>query len=175
MDYVFGFDLSLTSPGICRIPFNWGAAPDACYVTHFDGPRAPLDDIERARRLDDLCALLEQELALCPGRITGVAIEGLPTHQAHAIAPLAELHGVVRVMLLRRHIWTRTAPLTSVRKLLLGKLPKKDQKKIVEATVRSFGGCGHWSSDEIDAFVVANWMMAELGESFVSCPVETRP
>src|SRR5512142_3006937 len=175
MDHVIGFDLSLTSPGVCRIPFNWGAAPEVCYVTHFDGPETPLDDMERARRLDDLCSLLEQEVALCPGRIKGAVIEGLPTHQAHNIGPLAELHGVVRLMLLRRRIWTRTAPLASARKLLLGKLPQKDAKKIVEVTVPLFGGCGCWTSDEIDAFVVANWMMAELGESFVSCPVETRP
>lgn len=171
MDYVIGLDLSLTSPGVCRIPLDWGCDFRRCNVSQSaQKGKAPRDDMERAQRLDGLCCIIEQEIALCPGRIRGVAIESLPTHGAHNLVTLGELHGVVRCMLMRRRIWTRTAPQATARKLLLGALPRKDAKEVVRQTVRSFEGCASWGGDEVDAFVAANWLLAEMGEAFVSAP-----
>jgi hypothetical protein len=45
----------------------------------------------------------------------------------------------------------------------MGKLPRSDIKAMVAATVRSFPGCAGWGGDEVDAFVVANWLASELG------------
>jgi hypothetical protein len=100
------------------------------------------------------------------------AIESLPTHGAFALAPLGELHGVMRRRLRISGCNVQTAPLATARKLLMGKLPQKDQKTIVRSTVQSFDGCAHWTGDECDAFVVANWLLAELGAPFLSASKE---
>ncbi len=90
-------------------------------------------------------------------------IESLPTHQAHALVPLAELHGCVRFLLCEQGQRVITVPQASARKLLLGKLPRKDVKETVRQTVTSFMGCAGWGPDEVDAFVVANWLASEVG------------
>ncbi len=168
IEYRVGLDLSLTSPGFCAIPKGWGCDMGACVVMSrkFEGPR--LLDCDRAKRLIDVAhTLFGWILALTGER--EVAIESLPTRSFSTI-DLAELHGVIRYQLYSGGWRTRTAPQSTARKLFLGKLPQKDRKIITCETVRSFDGCNKWNDDECDAFVVANWLCAELREPFISAP-----
>lgn len=103
-----------------------------------------------------------RELAAGDG-IVAWGIESLPTHGAHAIAPLGELHGVVRFLLLEAGQRVVTVPQASARKLLLGKLPRSDIKETVRQVVTGFDGCAGWKSDEADAFVAANYLVGECG------------
>lgn len=167
MTTAIGLDLSLTSPGICIIPLDWDCDMRRVQVAHFKTPEPDGTDYGRALRLRQLSHWIAKQLASIVGEID-CAIESLPTHNAFAIAPLAELHGVVRLHLLDELIETHIAPQSAARKLLLGALPKKDVKVIVAATVRSISGCASWTGDECDAFVVANWLLCELGAPFMT-------
>lgn len=162
--YVVGLDLSLTCPGVCIIPTDWGHDLRRVQVHHATVPVEGGNDACRANRLVWIESWLTQFIK--EGRM--FAIESLPSHGAFAIGPLGELHGVVRRRLFVNNCEVRTAPLATARKLLMGKLPQKDQKTIVRSTVQSFDGSAHWTGDECDAFVVANWLCAELGAPFLS-------
>jgi Holliday junction resolvasome RuvABC endonuclease subunit len=162
---LIGLDLSLTSSGVCCLPLDWDCTPSRCSVATVPYRQVPHDDTERAERLSTVAVrILATARELAAGRgIEAWAVESLPTHNAHALAQLAELHGVVRFLLHQQGARVITANQASARKLLMGKLPTKDIKAMVAATVRSFLGCASWKGDEVDAFVVANWLASELG------------
>lgn len=162
--YAVGLDLSLTSPGICTIPLDWDCDMRRVQVEHFEYSRTPKSDHERAMRLHSL----RNWIVGRPTTGAAFAIESLPTHGAFAIAPLAELHGVVRLGLYMKAAHVSTAPQATARKLFLGKLPRKDVKEIVRKTIQEIPGCGNWTGDECDAFVVANWLLGELGAPFMA-------
>lgn len=173
---VVGLDLSLTCPGVCIIPPNWigrDGEPDMhkVMVSHKLIDYTPRDDHQRAERL----LMIESWASdfYLPNRV--FAIESLPSHGAFAIVQLAELHGVIRRWFRMGECDLRTAPQATARKLFMGELPKKDQKVMVQKTVQSLDGCSSWTGDECDAFVVANWLRAELGLSFLSAPVGILP
>lgn len=164
--YVVGLDLSLTCPGVCIIPTDWDLSMSRVRVHHATVPVPGGDDKCRANRL----VWIEGWITTFIHDKYAFAIESLPSHSAYAIGPLGELHGVIRRRLFVNNTETRTAPLSEARKLLMGKLPNRDQKKIVCTTVRSFDGAAHWTDDECDAFVAANWLCAELGTPFLAAP-----
>jgi len=161
-----GFDLSLTAPAYCTIPLNWDGDIRRVKVGHLrPNKSAPHCDMERAARLDRLVNWAMTSLGQFGGH---VAIEALPTHAAYSLVPSAELHGVIRHSLYRAGIETRTAPLSSVRGLLMGPIASKGAKEIVRRTIQSFAGCASWTGDECDAFAVANWLCGELGAPVIS-------
>lgn len=165
MTVIIGLDLSLTSTGICCLPLDWDCTPSRCRVETVPYKRTPHCDTERAARLATVARRIiaaAQELADGKG-ITAWGIESLPTHNAHAVVPLAELHGCVRLLLHDRGQQVVTVPQASARKLLLGTLPRKDVKEIVRRVVTHFDGCGAWGPDEVDAFVAVNWLVSEDG------------
>jgi hypothetical protein len=51
-----------------------------------------------------------------------------------------------------------TVAANTARKLVLGKVPKKDVKAHVRETLLSMGMPRVWTDDEMDAFVAANWL-----------------
>lgn len=165
MTVIVGLDLSLTSAGVAALPMNWDCDPSRVRVEtvkHCHPEHANDDDrgqrlATHARRVLAVARALAGQEPICWG------IESLPTHNAHALVPLAELAGAVRMLLSDAGARVLTVPQASARKLLLGKLPRKDVKEIVRQTVVSFAGCGHWQPDEVDAFVVANWLASECG------------
>lgn len=165
MPVLIGLDLSLTSTGVCALPLDWDCEPRRCRVATVPFKHTPRDDQMRAMRLASVAKqtlALARELAAGEG-IACWGVESLPTHGAHAVAPLGELHGVIRFLLLEAGQRLITVPQSIARKLLMGTLPRKDAKEIVRQTVTNFDGCGSWKGDEVDAFVVANWLASECG------------
>jgi len=162
---VIGLDLSLTSSGICCLPLDWDCTPSRCKVAAVPYKRTPHSDTERAERLATVVRrIIATAMELADGKgIHAWGIESLPTHNAHAVVPLAELHGCVRLLLHDRGQTVVTVPQASARKLLLGALPRKDVKEIVRRVVTHFEGCGAWGPDSVDAFVAANWLASESG------------
>lgn len=165
MMVIIGLDLSLTSAGVSCLPMDWDCEPSRCLVSTVEHNHVPQNDTERAERLASVARrVLGAARELASGRgIVAWGIESLPTHNAHATVPLAELHGVVRLLLCDEGQRVVTVPQSGARKLLMGKLPRSDVKAMVAATVRSFTGCAGWGGDEVDAFVVANWLVSEMG------------
>ncbi|GMV19946.1 MAG: hypothetical protein AMXMBFR56_81700 [Polyangiaceae bacterium] len=102
---------------------------------------------------------------------TSVWIEGYPlSGRVHGLSGLCELGGVVRDRLAREGLDVRTAPLSSARKLVLGRLPRADVKQITHTVLHSVGAPASWSGDELDAFVAGNYGASELGVCCIVCP-----
>lgn len=169
---IIGIDLSLTRPAVCAIPSDWDGDMRRVKVRNFDYTKreVPRDDATRGERLARVCHDVLTMARKLGGDEFEVAIESLPTHGAHSLVPLAEAHGVIRYLCSRLGIDIVTAPQATARKLFLGALPKQDAKKTIEKTVQSFNGCGGWTGDECDAFVVANWLCSERGIPFHAAP-----
>ena len=165
---VVGLDLSLSSSGVTVIPTDWGGDTRKVYWHECRlKPRKIVTDEDRARRIESmLCQVMDFVLDF-DRSIEAVAIESLPT-KARSLVVLAELHGVIRLELLDRHLYTLTAPEAAARKLLLGALPRSDRKTITLETVRSLPGLAEIGPDAADAFVAANWALAEQGHGFVA-------
>jgi hypothetical protein len=72
---------------------------------------------------------------------------------------------VVRLELVRAGLDIHTANMSTARKLLLGKVPRKGAKDAVVATLRAAGATFE-TADEVDAYVCANLGLSELGGFF---------
>lgn len=169
---VVGLDLSLTRSGIAIIPSDWGGDTSRVIVTSIRSNKiTEMTDLARAERLLWMATKVRGS-AFCESikqwgnpTVLGWFIESLPSHGAFGLVKLGELHGVMRTQLISQNLVT--APQSAGRRLLMGKLPKRDLKTMVSNTVRSFPGASGWNGDEVDAFVTANWGAAELGLPFV--------
>jgi hypothetical protein len=84
--------------------------------------------------------------------------------QAHAHA-LAELGGAVKVNLFTAfNLVAEPVVASRARKVLLQHLPRKDVKAYVQANVRRLGGQAlEWTHDQVDSFVIANYMVMVAG------------
>ena len=168
---VVGLDLSLATHkgsrlGIAICPIDWDCEPRRVIFDELAYVGVPHTDDERGERLYQLSRrILVSVGAKITGDIAAWVIESSPTQGGHRLIHVAELHGAVRAMLARAHGHVLTCPQSAGRKLLLGYTPqgKGMMKKVITETVRSISGWAHLSPDQADAFVVANWGLAELG------------
>jgi len=173
-DYVIGLDLSLTSTGVCAMPVDWADTCDACRLSTatFKIAAKATGDKMRAWRLETMSLRIGDWVhgIVSSNRAYPVAavIEGLPTHAAFSIVPLAELHGLVRVSLFQEEIETMTSSQSDSRKLICGKGSGKGVKELVLRAVRSCKGLEKLPEDECMALVAANWALKERGHTFVS-------
>lgn len=89
---------------------------------------------------------------------TSAVVEQYAFTSRHSHAhSLGELGGVVKVLLTARcGIPVEAVPPASARKLILGRLPRKDVKVATAAALTRMGMPGDWTADEADAFVCAN-------------------
>jgi hypothetical protein len=83
---------------------------------------------------------------------------------SHAHA-LGEVGGVVRYALVTQAgvLDVTTVHSATARKLILGKLPRKDVKAHTRLALHGMGMPIEWTHDEADAFVVANYLLARTG------------
>jgi hypothetical protein len=181
-EVALGLDLSLRGAGMVALPFDWGGdwskvqrytageslprdAKEALRVGRLH--RVASDVIAFARTHSCTAAIIEQ-YSLRPGGGT------MANAQAHA---LGELGGVVKHQLVQALglVPDVVAP-SSARKLILGKLPRRDVKVAVVAALTRMRMPLEWSNDEADAFVVANYLAAERGgfAFLVEPPVEEK-
>lgn len=87
-----------------------------------------------------------------------------PAYSRHATAghTLGALYGVVALEMVRAGLSIHTAPMSSARKLLLGKVPRKDVKVAVHQALRA-AGARFETLDEYDALCAANFAASERG------------
>lgn len=162
-EVVVGVDLSHRGLGLCAVPsdwdLNWSRLETARLIAPLRKDATEGELIERRKKLAGsvltFCARL---------RATSAWIESYPlSGRVYGLAGLCELGGVVKHMLLVSDCEVNTSPISSARKLVLGKLPRRDVKLIVHETIKSMGAPEAWSGDEIDAWVAANWGCSQLG------------
>lgn len=177
---VVGLDLSLTRPAACRIPGDWEVGDWSRVVVASWEPAVPRGDgidferarIERLVEIADRVRAFVEMGARSPGdrevvvepRVDAVGIESYAySSSSSSVTKLAELGGVVRVSLFSYGIVPVPVVAASARKLLLGKLPRADQKAWVQAALKRARAPFWEDDDQADAFCVANWLRAELG------------
>jgi hypothetical protein len=177
---VVGFDLSLRAPAACFIPPGWALGDWACadfgYET-FD-PRHEVRDEEHAelraayRRIGAIVhwaadfVEMHQNRHACP---VEVFVENYAfSKSSSSVTKLAELGGAMRFhFYVARRTVVRSVVASSARKLILGKLPRKDVKTVTQQALWDHGA-PFADGDQADSFVVANAGLSELGLPFLS-------
>jgi len=161
---IAGLDLSATAAAIVSAPLRWDNNWSRVRsVVAGEGLRRDATDEERARRCESIARTL---LRFCDDNNVGqVWIEGYAFNQRTSAHTLGEVGGVVRLELVRAGIAIRTANMSTARKLLLGKLPRKGAKVAAYEALRA-AGCPAWTLDESDAFVCANLGLSEHAGAF---------
>jgi len=167
---VLGLDLSLKRSAACFIPAGWelgewGDLTFASFPTPDVVPNLSVEEaqVARMKRIDHVA---ERVVDFATNRCepTHVRVEefGFSKHST-SVTALGELRGVVR-----REVWRATGkmmvPITvsAARRLLLGHLPRKDAKVLVQQALYKHGAPFD-DDDQCDAFCVANAGLAELG------------
>lgn len=161
---VMGVDLSQTGLGLVAVPEDWDLRWDR--IAHTTVGRTltkgapPWDAISRLEYLADQVVDFASR-----NDISHVWIESYPVGgRVFALDKLCEIGGVVRVALHRElRLIAHTAPLSTARKLVMGKLPRAKVKDLLHEQVRSYPGMCLRTGDEIDAWVAANYGMSLLG------------
>lgn len=159
---ILGLDLSLRGLGMVAVPAFW-RGDWARIARRTVGHPLPKDATE-ADRIGRLVRLSGEVVAF--GRAQGcthavVEQYAFTSRNAHSHA-LGELGGAVKVAIVAK-MPVETVPPASARKLLLGKLPRRDVKAAVRAHLTAIGMPASWTDDEADAWVAANWVLAGIG------------
>lgn len=167
---VIGLDLSLTGLGMVAVPVDWGCDFQRVHArTLTTRPSAEPTAQRIARLASDVVRWVAWAGALRGVGPYSVWKEGYAT-RGHSLSLLGELGGVVKHELLRQlGVVVEDAPQHEVRSLLVagGKMPVRDRKAFIQATVQGFTGVFD-DADQRDAFVVANWGLAQLSAPFVA-------
>lgn len=164
---VVGLDLSLTGTGCVILPAAWEPGSWGRVLSWQIGRplKKGATDRERVERLQHIVdEIVDKTMSHFP---TDIAVEDYPFAQMQShTRSLAELGGVVKLALYETYdIVPKPVHSASWRKLLLGKVPKKNAKEIAQAEIRLAGCPKDWTGDQADAFGIANWMRSELGLS----------
>ena len=160
---IVGIDPSLVRTAVVVLPSGWPwkwSEVDSELFGH-SLPRG-CSEVDRIQRCRSIAAGV---VAWCLDRgATHAWIESYAYSRADQAHSLGELGGILRDRLIGAFIRIESAPISSARKLLLGKCPRTgaEAKTQVAAAVRAAGG-PPWSLDESDAFAVANWGTSQMG------------
>jgi Holliday junction resolvasome RuvABC endonuclease subunit len=158
---IVGLDLSLKRPAACAIPRDWelGKWSDLRWTSLETAPVETEHD--RIVRIIKIVGHV-REFAL-ENRASDCFVEGYAfSARSSSVTKLAELGGHARVEFLSYGRMLRTVVASQARKLLLGKLPQKNAKVMVQQALYAHGA-PFSNDDECDAFVVANFGLSELG------------
>lgn len=169
-EYVVGFDLSLTAPAAVALPVSWHPGKwQVVRASHINPPSPKNDDLAgQIRRYITIALWAANFVGALRSRKASVSaafVEQYGYHQNTAAGSrVMESGGVVRRALFERYgLVLHPVVASQARKLLLGKNPKSDPKVVVQdALFNCAGAPRHWTEDEVDAFVVANWGLSEL-------------
>lgn len=164
VEMVLGLDLSLRGAGLVAVPTDWDGRWER--VRRATVGHALKRDASEADRIGRLVRLSAEVVSFAERHAcTHAVVEQYAFSSRHAQShSLGELGGVVKVLLTERcRIPVEVVPPASARKLVLGKLPRKDVKIATRAALTRMGMPTDWTADEADALVVANWKLSELG------------
>lgn len=167
--YIVGLDLSLTGTGICMLPPVWEPGDWLSVYTKMVGYSLPKDasEIDYTVRLSTIASsvIAAIQTSIPKGSHIKVFIEQYAYNMAMVSRAhrLGEIGGVVKMQLLTNGYMFESVPATTARKLLLGTVPRKDQKKLTVAALRAAGANLGKEEDRYDAFVIANHGRAVCG------------
>lgn len=164
---LMGLDLSLTAASAAALNVHWDGRFDRVFTRTVGMPLArDATDLGRARRTE---VIATEIVNFARGlAVTEAWIEGYAFNMRTSAHSLGELGGVVRLELVRAGISIRTANMSTARKLLLGKVPRKGAKVAAAQALRAAGSPA-WTLDESDAFVCANLGLSEHAGAFCFC------
>lgn len=160
-----GIDASKTSLGLCAVPASWDGDWNRIRRETLGVAK---DHRTEREQIDYMLALARDVRLFAIMHAVRVAvIEDVPTHDAFAIKPLAELRGFIRSELAREcGIYVEPVNQSSARKHFLGYLPtsrkggpKINRKQVVTAALDALTDVFVWD-DEKDAFITVNHRMA---------------
>ena len=165
MRRILALDLSLSGLGMVAGPapwdFDWKRLRSHTLTYKLKKDASPRAHVDRLKALASDVGGYIVHL----GGVDEVWAEDLPTRAAFNIVPLAELRAAVRIELATRHdLDVRFAQLFTLRKLLLGKLPRKGHKEAVLSAIKALGD-PFKDDDQRDAFAVYNFALSEAGHT----------
>jgi hypothetical protein len=171
---VVGFDLSLTAPAAVALPLDWRPGDWKRAKSWLIRPEAPKSDDRQGQlvRYGGITlwarGVIREAAGTrdAPGRaLAECAIEAYAFSKNTASASkLMELGGVVRVSLYEMlGVVPVTVNTSSARKLLLGKVPKSDQKIAVQRFLFDAGAPKDWEENICDAACIANFALSNAG------------
>jgi Holliday junction resolvasome RuvABC endonuclease subunit len=157
---IIGIDPSLTATGLCAIPDDWSPNEWSRVRARTIVTKPGGDEADRlihiAKSVASFAATYDA---------TSIFMEDLPRGiRSSSVFRLAKLQGVIQTEL-RRTVGLAMVPVnvSSVRKFLLGTVPRGALAKVVvQEALRSLGA-GFEDDAQSDAFAVANWGRSELG------------
>jgi hypothetical protein len=160
-DAVLGLDLSTRAAAAVAVPRLWDGkwSRVRSSVTGLELTQTATD-AERALRTEFIAAKI-----VAFARANGVRevwIESYAYGMRTMAHTLGEVGGVVRLELVRAGFEIHTANMGTLRKLLLGKVPRKGAKDAVVTTLRA-AGASFDTVDEFEAFACANFGLADAG------------
>lgn len=161
---ILGIDLSLTGAGMVALPLLWQG--DWGRVAHHTAGEKLSKDAPEALRIGRLKRICDEIIAFATAnRCTAAIVEQYAFTSMHSHAhSLGELGGVVKHQLAERvGLLVDVVSPSSARKLILGKVPRKDVKIAVVHALTKMGMPLEWTEDEADAFVCANHAASSLG------------
>lgn len=161
---VLGLDVSLVGLGAALFPTNfrgdWSTVKRATFGYSLPMGASFSDHIGRLEFISGKVLDFAQA-----NHVQNIGLESFPFGKTSAAHSLGKLHGVLMVDLSRAGFAVHSVPISSARKLLLEKLPRKAVKQSV---------ADHWKKlrapwatlDESDAAVCANFLSMRLGGSY---------
>jgi len=160
---VLGIDLSLRATGLVVLADDWGQDWSRCvHQTLGYGLAKDAPEDTRIARLHSMAVAIA--LFAMQHRPSHIAIEQYAfsrmASQAHA---LGELGGAVKAALWRAGFPVRPVVAMSARKVVMGVCPRNDAKRVTHLALYRMGAPKSWTGDELDAWVVANALLAEVG------------
>lgn len=173
MELYVGLDHSLTAFGLAAVPADWGLDFDRVRRVTLEtkpGPTVP----RRAALARDVVEWVKREAAYARAPLTAVhvLVEGgiFMRGKAETIRSQERLAGVVEHELERElGLHVAVAEQRSVRSLFMGASASRGRGSgdVAQALMRELVGAS-WDEAELDAFLVANYGMAEAGGAFVT-------
>lgn len=165
VSHIVGFDLSLTAPAAVAIPVDWKPGDWKRVKSWLLKPLSP--------KSDDLAGQFKRYkviLSWIEGIISGSIFIGAAFIEQYAFSrnnsqasKLMELGGCARLKMYDRCLVPVTVNTSQARKLMLGKVPKGDQKLAVQRYLFDAGAPKDWEENICDACCVANYGLSECG------------
>jgi hypothetical protein len=152
------------------MPLKWNGKWSAIQVFEMKGPRlVPNDLYERFNRIavieDWVFSLIDRRST----KIEAAAVEGLAYSKRSSSAhEMAGLWWFVVGGLCRNGMVVHVVTPDRARSVL-GKVPRKDRKLWAHQILYKAGAPKTWGPDTLDAFLVANSVVAEIGKGALIC------
>lgn len=171
---IVGLDLSLRGAAAVFIPVRWTPGDWSKLKSRRIGLELPAgaSHLSRVDRLTTIADVLVNFAVFGDSPIVYVEdyAYGLAAQGGMRIA---ELGGVVKAAFARKRLEVTPVNISTARKLFLGKLPSKGSAVVTHKMLREMQ-FPFETSDEGDAFVVANWALESLGRTAISCEGHTQ-